>query len=108
MHSSSSEIFLNISIDEVCMYIITSFYVITSFAMMSNLTFFFKTRDFTKVIQKNCILYNLFFKSQSIQKLYRKRNMAFHTGTEFNMVRLPRMRHNQSRNHSCAQTYRGT
>lgn len=61
MHSSSSKIFLNISIDEVCMYIMTSFYAITSFAMMSNLTFFFKTRDFTKLIQKNCILYNLFF-----------------------------------------------
>lgn len=40
MHSSSSEIFLNISIDEVCMYIMTSFYAIMSFAMMSNLTFF--------------------------------------------------------------------
>lgn len=40
MHSSSSEIFLNISIDGGCMYIMTSFYAITSFAMMSNLTFF--------------------------------------------------------------------
>lgn len=37
----------------------TSFYAITSFAMMSNLTFFFKTRDFTKLIQK--IVYFIIF-----------------------------------------------
>lgn len=41
MYSSLSEIFLNISIDEVCMYIMILFYVIMLFVMMFNLIFFF-------------------------------------------------------------------
>lgn len=42
MYSSLSEIFLNISIDEVCMYIIILFYVIMLFVMMFNLNFFLR------------------------------------------------------------------
>lgn len=60
MHSSSSEIFLNISIDEVCMYIMTSFYAITSFAMLSNLTFFQDTW-FYKINTKKIVYFIIFF-----------------------------------------------
>lgn len=42
MYSSLSEIFLNISIDEVCMYIIILLYVIMLFVMMFNLIFFLR------------------------------------------------------------------
>lgn len=40
MYSSLSEIFLNISIDEVCMYIMILFYEIMLFVMLFNLIFF--------------------------------------------------------------------
>lgn len=50
MYSSLSKIFLNISIDEVCMYIMILFYVIMLFVMMFNLIFFFKICDFIKLI----------------------------------------------------------